>query len=32
VRKSTWAEPDLMAIYQALAISSTPGGIKKLIS
>ena len=32
VRKSTWAEPDLRAIYQALAISSTPGGIKKLIS
>jgi len=32
VRKSTGAEPDLMAIYQALAISSTPGGIKKLIS
>lgn len=32
VRKSSWAEPDLMAIYQALAISSTPGGIKKLIS
>lgn len=32
VRKSTGGEPDLMAIYQALAISSTPGGIKKLIS
>jgi len=32
VRKSTWAEPDLMAIYQALAINPAPGGIKKLIS
>jgi len=32
VRKCTWAEPDLMAIYQALAISSAPGGSKKLIS
>jgi transposase len=32
VRKSTWAEPDLMAIYQALAINPAPGGIKKLVS
>jgi hypothetical protein len=32
VRKSTVAEPDLMAIYRALGISSTPGGTKKLIS
>jgi transposase len=32
VRKSTVAEPSLMAIYDALAISSTPGGTKKLIS
>ena len=32
VRKSTWAEPELMAIYQALAINPAPGGIKKLIS
>ena len=32
VRKSTTAEPALMAIYQALAINPTPGGTKKLIS
>jgi transposase len=32
VRKSTWAEPELMAIYQALAINPAPGGIKKLVS
>lgn len=32
VRKSTLAEPELMAIYQALAIHPAPGGIKKLIS
>ena len=32
VRKSTVAEPDLMAIYRALGISPTPGGTKKLIS
>ena len=32
VRKSTWAEPKLMEIYQALGINSAPGGIKKLIS
>lgn len=32
VRKSTWAEPDLMEIYQALGINPAPGGIKKLIS
>jgi hypothetical protein len=31
VRKSTVAEPALMAIYQALAISPAPGGTKKLI-
>lgn len=32
VRKSTAAEPSLMAIYKALGISATPGGIKKLLS
>jgi transposase len=32
VRKSTLAEPRLMAIYQAMAINPAPGGIKKLIS
>lgn len=32
VRKSTVAEPPLMAIYQALAINPAPGGTKKLIS
>jgi Transposase DDE domain len=32
VRKSTVAEPSLMAIYDALAIDSAPGGTKKLIS
>ena len=31
VRKSTVAEPALMAIYQALAINPAPGGTKKLI-
>jgi transposase len=31
VRKSTVAEPALMAIYQALAIHPAPGGTKKLI-
>ncbi len=32
VRKSTVAEPSLMAIYKALGISATPGGTKKLFS
>jgi hypothetical protein len=32
VRKSTVAEPSLMAIYDALTIDSAPGGTKKLIS
>jgi transposase len=32
VRKSTVAEPALMAIYNALAINPAPGGTKKLIS
>ena len=32
VRKSTQAEPALMAIYEALAINPAPGGTKKLIS
>ena len=32
VRKSTWAEPELMAIYQALALNPAPGGGKKLVS
>ena len=31
VRKSTQAEPALMAIYRALAINPAPGGTKKLI-
>ncbi|MDP2788075.1 MAG: IS1634 family transposase [Pseudomonadota bacterium] len=31
VRKSTLAEPGLMAIYDALAINPAPGGTKKLI-
>jgi len=31
VRKSTIAEPGLMAIYKALAINPVPGGIKKRI-
>jgi hypothetical protein len=31
VRKSTVAEPALMAIYQALGINLAPGGTKKLI-
>jgi hypothetical protein len=29
VRKSTVAEPALMALYQALAINPAPGGTKK---
>jgi transposase len=32
VRKATVAEPQLMAIYRALGISSTPGGTRKLIT
>jgi len=32
VRKSTQAEPALMAIYKALAITPAPGGTKKLVS
>ena len=32
VRKSTQAEPPLMAIYKALAINPSPGGTKKLIA
>ena len=32
VRKATDAEPDLLAIYRALGISSAPGGTRKLIS
>lgn len=32
VRKSTLAEPALMAIYNALAINPAPGGTKKLIA
>ena len=31
VRKSTLAEPALMAIYNALRINSAAGGVKKLI-
>lgn len=31
VRKSTRAEPALMRIYQALGISASPGGTKKLV-
>ena len=31
VRKSTVAEPSLMAIYRALGISPAPGGTRKLI-
>ena len=31
VRKATVAEPDLLAIYRALGISSAPGGTRKLI-
>ena len=31
VRKSTVAEPPLMALYQALAMNPAPGGTKKLI-
>ena len=32
IRKSTQAEPALMAIYQALNINPAPGGTKKLLS
>ena len=32
VRKSTTAEPALMAIYPALTVNPAPGGSKKLIS
>jgi len=32
VRKSTVAEPALMAIYKVLGVNSAPGGTKKLIS
>ena len=32
VRKSTLAEPALMAIYKALAINPAPGGTKKLLA
>lgn len=32
VRKSTVAEPDLLAIYKALGIDPAPGGTKKLIA
>jgi transposase len=31
VRKSTVAEPDLMAIYRAIGINPAPGGTRKLI-
>lgn len=31
VRKSTVAEPALLAIYNALGVNSLPGGTKKLI-
>ncbi len=31
VRKSTVAEPALLAIYKALGVSALPGGVKKLI-
>lgn len=31
VRKSTVAEPDLMKLYKALEISTTPGGVKKMV-
>lgn len=31
VRKATVAEPNLKALYDALAISASPGGIRKLI-
>jgi transposase len=31
VRKATVAEPELMAIYRVLGISSAPGGTRKLI-
>ncbi len=32
VRKSTVAEPQLMAIYRALGIDSAPGGTRKLVA
>lgn len=32
IRKATIAEPKLQKIYDALKISTTPGGIKKLVS
>jgi len=32
VRKSTLAEPELRSIYTALAINSSPGGTKKMLS
>ena len=31
VRKTSKAEPELAAIYQALGIDDSPGGVKKLI-
>jgi len=31
VRKSTLAEPDLMAIYRALGVDPAPGGSKKIL-
>jgi transposase len=31
VRKATWAEPEALAIYQALNVNSAPGGIVKMI-
>ena len=31
VRKATQAEPGQQAIYDALGISSSPGGIRKMI-
>jgi hypothetical protein len=31
VRKSTVAEPDLMAIYAAIGVTPAPGGTKKMI-
>jgi len=32
IRKATVAEPDLKALYRALGISASPGGVKKLIA
>jgi hypothetical protein len=32
VRKSTVAEPELKALYDALALDSAPGGIRKLVT